>query len=205
MAGNRWRSDRWEHQSRLFRPMLPCPASVGGGGSGGAACYHRPQRHVPASGQSSQGCRRAIESIWQSPMGPMRKRTRGQPETKMRPPMRKSRQSLGALSALRPAAVPGIAIGAATSSAEALVQSCQEKTRPQGASGAIGECSPAPIAFSLTTETKPWREPDRVRAISLSPALAPVLQRRFAVGPNDQLSNYRIAASESRRNAKSHN
>ena len=115
MAGNRWRSDRWEHQSRLFGPMLPCPASVGRGGSGGAACYHRPQRHVPASGQSSQGCRRAIESIWQSPMGPMRKPTRGQPETKMRPPMRESRQSLGALSALRPAAVPGIAMGAASS------------------------------------------------------------------------------------------
>jgi hypothetical protein len=28
----------------------------GSGGTGGAVCYRRPQRHVPASGQSSQGC-----------------------------------------------------------------------------------------------------------------------------------------------------
>jgi hypothetical protein len=45
-----------------FGPMLPCAASgVGGGGSGGAACNRRPQRHVPASGQSSQGCNLVVE------------------------------------------------------------------------------------------------------------------------------------------------
>jgi hypothetical protein len=49
-----------EHQSRVFGPMLPCAASgTGGRGKGtGRCCLHRrPQSHVPASGQSSQGCR----------------------------------------------------------------------------------------------------------------------------------------------------
>ena len=163
----RWSTSSWPNNGRkrwglvqtggstsrgLFGPMLPCPASVGGGGSGGAACYHRPQRHVPASGQSSPFF--AIESIWQSPMGPMRKPTRGQPETKMRPPMRESRQSLGALSAPRPAAIPGIVKGDATSFGEASSSHAKKKTRPQGASGAIGECSPARLHFSLATKAK---------------------------------------------------
>src|SRR5215469_15659506 len=84
----RWSTSSWSNNGRkrwglvqtggstsrgLFGPMLPCAASgVGGGGSGGAACYRRPQSHVPASGQSSQGCdlvavlRNRPASIWQS-------------------------------------------------------------------------------------------------------------------------------------------
>src|SRR5215470_15943785 len=56
----RWSTSSWSNNGRkrwglvqtggstsrgLFGPMLPCAASgVGGGGSGGAACYRRPQR-----------------------------------------------------------------------------------------------------------------------------------------------------------------
>ena len=92
----RWSTSSWPNNGRkrwglvqtggstsrgLFGPMLPCAASgVGGGGSGGAACYRTPQRHAPASGQSSQGCRRPPQSPsvdLAKPDGSKRKPTRG--------------------------------------------------------------------------------------------------------------------------------
>ena len=72
----RWSTSSWPNNGRkrwglvqtggstsrgLFGPMLPCAANgVGGGGSGGAACYRRPQtpcRHQVNRRRSSQSSR----------------------------------------------------------------------------------------------------------------------------------------------------
>jgi hypothetical protein len=138
------RSDKWEHQSRVFGPMLPCAAS---GEAGEVAAppatvgYNATRRHQVNGRRAAAVLRNRPASIWQSPTGPMRKPTRGHPETKMRPPMREGRQS-GCMPALQLAAALGkdtasfgdgvLYCGRSMRAAKrrGLVRPC-ERTRPQ--------------------------------------------------------------------------